>query len=231
MGPGKAAEALQAGRTARTKHTPAAVAAGAVCLATVLAACGQTSLNARPAPAIAATALANLRTARTVHYTAALTDGADTVAMDITVVTGSGCTGMISQTGKSASAYEFRRIGTQTWVRLLHGTKATGPWLRVSPADAASAAGVAPGICDIASTVATAISNAGPLVKHGMTRIGAQDAIELAAPNGLVDVADTDRPVPLRISTRKATTSGAITLDRYNAPVELVPPPAIEAAG
>jgi hypothetical protein len=169
--------------------------------------------------------------ASSVHVSGSLvTDGAH-VTLDMSLASGKGATGSLSENGLSfklimvgdtayinASPAFYRQLSGEAAAKLL-----AGKWLK-APANTGEF-GQLGQLADMGKLLDTVLSGHGKLTKGATTTIGGQSAIAVtdSTQGGTLYVATTGQPYPLQIS-KAGSEGGKITFDRWNQPVSIKAP-------
>ncbi len=216
-----------------TSPGSAAIAALAV-IALALGGCGGSSENgvaSKSADEIVGAAKTAADSASSVHVSGSIVTGGTPVTLDLTLASGKGATGEISENGlsfklimtgdtvyMSGSPAFYRRIGGTAAVQLL-----AGKWLK-APATSGEFASFG-SLANMRTLIDSTLSSHGTLAKGSTTTVGGQSAIAVTdtTKGGTLYVATKGQPYPLQI-TKTGAESGRITFDRWNQSVTITPP-------
>jgi hypothetical protein len=169
--------------------------------------------------------------ASSVHVSGSVNSSGSPVTLDLSLASGKGGTGEISQNG---FAFKLVLTGTTAYIsgssafyRHLGGAAAAqllaGKWLKV-PATTGEFSSFS-SLANMSKLIDATLASHGALQKGATTTVGGQQAIAVTdtTKGGALYVATTGKPYPLQISKGGAE-SGKITFDRWNQPVTITPP-------
>ncbi len=217
----------------RIRGSVASLPIAAVLLCTAIAGCGGSSANgvqSESPEAIVSAAAQALKGVRSVHVYGTTTSSGMPVKLDLTLVTGKGGRGEITQNGLSfqiittpgvvyinGSDGFWRHFGGSAAVQLFHGK-----WLK---APASGELGSVAELTNLQQLFAKLLSSHGKLRKAGTTSVNAQKviAVEDVTQGGTLYVATTGKAYPVELS-KTGSEGGRLNFDRYNEPVSLSPP-------
>jgi hypothetical protein len=169
--------------------------------------------------------------ASSVHVSGSLVTSGAHVTLDLSLASGKGATGSLSENGKSfklimvgntayinASPAFYRQLGGAAAAQLL-----AGKWLK-APANTGEFAQLGQ-LASMSRLIDAVLSGHGKLAKGATTTIGGQSAIAVtdSSKGGSLYVATTGQPYPLQIS-KTGSEGGKITFDRWNQPVSIKAP-------
>lgn len=169
--------------------------------------------------------------ASSVHVSGSLVTGGAHVKLDLSLASGKGATGSLSENGMSfklvmvgntayisGSAAFYRQLGGAAAAQLL-----AGKWLK-APANTGEFAQLGQ-LASMSKLIDAVLSSHGKLTKGATTTIGGQSAIAVtdASKSGTLYVATTGEPYPLQIS-KTGSEGGKITFDRWNQPISIKAP-------
>ena len=191
-------------------------------------------LSGLSADQIATKAVDDLKAASTVRVTGQVTSSGETVALDLTLVRGQGCTGTMAVAG--TGSFQLTAIGNQVWIKpdkqfwQKEGATAavlnivSGKYMKVK---ATSQLGSLSGFCQPSQLAGNFGSPKAGLVKGVTTTINGQQALQIkqAGSSASVYVSDTATPQILRLA---GGSQGTIDFSGYNSPVTLTAPPAAD---
>lgn len=199
------------------------------------AGCGGSSDNgvaSKSAEQIVAEAKKAADSASSVHVSGSIVTGGTPVTLDLTLASGKGATGEISENGvsfklvmtgdtvyMSGSPEFYRRIGGNAAVQLL-----AGKWLK-APATGGEFASFG-SLANMRTLIDSTLTSHGTLAKGSTTTtVGGQSAIAVndTTKGGTLYVATKGNPYPLQI-VKAGSESGKITFDRWNQSVTITPP-------
>ncbi len=215
---------------------PFATAAGLLLAVAALGGCGDSSGNglASKSPTeIVAAAKAAADGASAVRVAGSTVTGGSPITLDLSLVTGKGGRGRLSENGLSFELIEIDGTiyinGSSAFYTHFAGAAAAqllhGKWLKASTSNA-SFAGLS-SLTDLRKLLDAALTtNHKALVTTGTRTVGGQAAVGVkdTAQNGILYVATTGTAYPLEI-TKSGAGGGTITFDEWNKPVALTPPP------
>ena len=206
----------------------------AVLVAVGVAACGGGSssgngIAGKPAASIAVAAGKALNNAKTVHVSGTVHSGGQTIAVDMSVVSGKGARGTMTLAGHPVQVVTvgpklYVKAGTAFWQHYAGslGSLVAGKWLEVATATtgASSFAGLLNLHAVVGRLLAQATGNRG-LTKGKQTTINGQNAIAVTQGGNALYVATSGTAYPLELLTKAG---GHIFLSHYNEAVSLAAP-------
>jgi hypothetical protein len=198
-----------------------------------LAACGGSSGNgvaSKSADGIVNAASNAITHAQSVHVSGSLVTGGVPLNLDLTLVSGKGGRGQMSEGGLSFKIVNVSQTvyiqGTKAFWQHFGGSAAArlldGRWLK-APATGQFASLAA--LTDMQKLMGSVLLKHGALNKESTTTLNGRQVIGVTdkAQGGTLYVATTGPPYPVEIR-RGGSTGGRITFDRFNEPVTLTPP-------
>lgn len=202
---------------------------------TALVGCGSSSsgngVESKSAEEIVKEAKSAADEASSVHVSGSVTASGSPVTLDLSLATGKGATGQISQSGSTfkliidgSNAYIS---GSDAFYRKLGGAAASqllaGKWLKV-PVSTPEFASF-DSLTNMRKLLDAALAGHGTLQKGSTTTIGGQSAIAVndTTRGGTLYVATTGKPYPLQIS-KSGAEAGKITFDKWDEPVTISAP-------
>ncbi len=206
-----------------------------VLVAVVVAACGGSGgssgngIAAKPAASIAVAAGKALNNAKTVHVSGTVHSGGQTIAIDMSIVSGKGARGTMTLAGHAVQVVTvgpklYLKAGTAFWQHFAGSLAAlvAGKWLQVATATtgASSFAGLLNLHAVVGKLLAQATGNRG-LTKGKQTTINGQNAIVVTQGGNAVYVATSGTAYPLELMTKGG---GHLFLSHYGEAVSLAPP-------
>jgi hypothetical protein len=205
----------------------------AVLIAVAVAACGGGSsgsgIAGKPAASIAVAAGKALNKAKTVHVSGTVRSGGQSIAIDMSVVSGKGARGTMTLAGQPVQVVTvgpklYLKAGTAFWKHYAgsFATLVAGKWLEVATATtgASSFAGLLNLHAVVGRLLAQATGNRG-LTKGKQTTINGQNAIAVTQGGNALYVATSGTAYPLELLTKAG---GHIFLSHYNEAVSLAAP-------
>lgn len=204
-----------------------------VALAACIAACGGSSGNgvaSKSADGIVQAAATALQGVRAVHVSGSLVSNGTPLTVDLTLVSGKGGIGSMSENGLSfklvtvggfvyinGSDAFWSHFGGATAAKLFHGK-----WLK------APTTGQFASLSDLVNTRALfdkLLSSHGKLVKGSTTTVNGQSVVAVTdtTQGGTLYVATTGQPYPVEL-VKKGAGGGHISFDRFNQSVTLAAP-------
>lgn len=225
-------------------------------IATSLSACGPTtstkSTTASSTPSksagpldglsggeIAQKAMVNLKQASTFHYAGTGKSSGMTIAMDITVVSGKGCEGSLTE-GKGSVMVTM--IDTTVWAKadrafwIANGisdpavlSMVADKWIRTTKSGNLGSS--MSNLCNLNKMLDPKVVGGTTRLQKGSTStVDGQPALQLkdTAGSGTIEVSNTAEPRLLSATDPSPTDGGTFAFTDYNAPVNLTPPPASE---
>jgi len=199
-----------------------------------VSACGGSSDNgvaAKSPDEIVSTASSALEAVQTVHISGSVANGNTPLTLDLSLVTGKGATGSMSDGGLSFQIIGLDQTvyinGSPAFWRHFGGSVAaallTGKWLKAP--ETGQFASLAE-ITDLNRLISELLASHGTLTKGPTTTVNGQKVIAVsdATRGGTLYVATTGKPYPIQIS-KPGPQGGQIAFDRFNQPVSLTPPP------
>jgi hypothetical protein len=187
-------------------------------------------LASETAATILAATKAAADSATSVHVAGSIVNGGSSVTLDMSLLAGKGGRGRISQ-----NKLGFELIvtggtvyinGSQAFYRHIGGAAAAqlfqGKWLK-APAGGKDFGSVS-SLTDLHKLVDTTLTSHGTLAKGAPTTVNGQQVVTIkdTSKGGILYIAATGKPYPVEV--KKDDTSGAITFDRWNAPVSISAP-------
>jgi hypothetical protein len=169
--------------------------------------------------------------ASSVHVSGSLVTSGAHVTLDLSLASGKGATGSLSENGMSfklilvgdtayinASPAFYRQLGGKAAAQLL-----AGKWMK-APANTGEFAQLGQ-LGSMSKLIDAVLTTHGALTKGGTATINGQSAIAVtdATKGGTLYVATTGQPYPLQIS-KTGSEGGKITFDRWNQPVTIKAP-------
>ena len=240
---GWAGDGPAVGRGRTVAHLPASLLAmspracglaiGAGLSAIALAACGGSSGNgvaAKSPEQIVRAASSAITHAKSVHVSGSITIGGVPLRLDLTLVSGKGGRGQMSEGGLSFQIIDidntvyiegspafWSHFGGSTAAKLLQGR-----WLK------APATGQFASIAELTNMqqlLGNLLLKHGSLSKGPTTTVRGQRVVPVTgtAAGGVLYVATTGKPYPVEVK-KQGSSGGEITFDRYDQPVSLTPP-------
>ena len=202
----------------------------------VLTGCGSSSsgngVATKSAEAIVAEAKTAADSASSVHVSGSVTSNGSPVSLDLSLASGKGATGQISQNGStfkividggtayiSGSDAFYRKLGGSAAAQLL-----AGKWLKISTSTPEFASFGS--LTNMRKLLDTVLVGHGTLQKGSTTTVGGQQAIAVAdsTRGGTLYVATNGKPYPLQIS-KTGSEAGTIAFGSWDQPVTITPPP------
>jgi hypothetical protein len=212
------------------------VIAGFVALAVAgaVSACGGSSDNgvaSKSPDAIVSAASAAIEAAQTVHISGSVASGNTPVTLDLSLVSGKGATGSMSESGLSFQIVALDQTvyinGSPAFWSHFGGSAAaallTGRWLKAP--ETGQFASLAE-VTDLKRLIGGLLASHGTLTKGPTTTINGRKVIAVsdATQGGTLYVATTGKPYPIQIS-KPGSQGGQLAFDRFNEPVSLTAPP------
>lgn len=202
--------------------------------AAALSACGSSSDNgvaSKSADEIVTAASHAITHAQSVHVSGSIVAGSTPLNLDLTLVSGKGGRGQMSEGGLSFKIVNIRQTvyiqGTHAFWQHFGGSAAAhlldGRWLK-APATGQFASIAA--LTDMQKLMGSVLLKHGALNKGSTTTVNGKQVVGVTSKSegGTLYVATTGPPYPVEIR-RTGSTGGRITFDRFNQPVTLTPPP------
>ena len=199
-----------------------------------VSACGGSSDNgvaSKPPDQIVSTASSTLKAAQTVHISGTVANGNSPVTLDLSLVSGKGATGSMSESGLSFQIVAIDQTvyinGSPAFWRHFGGNVAaallTGKWLK---APETGQFGSLAELTDLQRLISELVGSHGTLTKGPTTTVNGRKVIAVsdASRGGTLYVATTGKPYPIEIS-KPGPQGGQIAFDRFNQPVSLTAPP------
>jgi hypothetical protein len=205
-------------------------------MAAALAACGSSGpsdngVAAKTPGAILSAASNAVANVNAVHVSGALASGSSQTTLDLSLVSGKGGRGSLSQGGVSFQLVALNRQlyinGSPSFWQQFGGAaaaqKLSGKWLK-APATGQFASLAM--LVDARALFSQLLSNHGKLTKGKTTTVRGHKVIAVtdSARGGTLFVATTGQPYPIEI-VRNGSPGGRVDFDRFNQPVTLSAPP------
>jgi len=199
-----------------------------------VSACGGSSDNGVPSKspdAIVSAASSALEAVQTVHISGSVANGNTPVTLDLSLVSGRGATGSMSESGPSfqivaidqtvyinGSPAFWRHFGGSVPAALLTGKCMKAP-------ETGQFASLAE-ITDLNRLISGLLASHGTLTKGPTTTINGRKVIAVsdATRGGTLYVATTGKPYPIQVS-KPGPQGGRLAFDRFNQPMSLTSPP------
>ncbi len=221
----------------RFRLLPAAAFAVLALIACIAGGCGSSSSGsdngvASKSPTEIVTASKNAAaSASAVHVTGSLVSGGVPITIDLTLVSGEGGKGRISQNGLS---FELIQVdgnayisGSSSFYEHFAGAGAAkllqGKWLEAS-ATTGSFASLG-SFTDMHKLIETALAQHGTLSKGATTTVAGQSAVPITdtSQSGTLYVATTGKPYPVQIA-KSGAGGGSISFSGWDQPVKITAP-------
>jgi hypothetical protein len=173
---------------------------------------------------ILASAIQAARHAKSVHVAGTVKNGSQTIGIDLSITSGHGTSGSISEGAASFKLIEAggafyiqpngrflaKFVHSNAAVQLLHGK-----WLKGSPTDASFKSFAQ--LTSIKSLMGSLTQNHGTLTKGSTATVNGVKAIALrSSKGGTMYVATTGKPYPLEVSKTNGSTTGKVTFSNYD---------------
>jgi hypothetical protein len=187
---------------------------------------------------IAKKAVANLKQASSVHFTGRMKDSGSTLTMDVTLVSGKGCAGTMTE-GKGSFKLKF--IGTTVWLNADRAfwtanggndptvsAKVSNKWIKTSKSSEIGS--TMSDLCNLNKLLFQDTGDLSGMRKGGTSTVNGQPALQLkdTGDSATMEVSETADPRLLSMTDPGSSDGGTFTFTDYNAPVSLTPPPASE---
>jgi len=205
----------------------------ALAVACALGACGGSSDNgvaSKSPDAIVSSASAAIQSAQSVHVSGSVANGNAPVTLDLSLVSGKGATGTMSENGLSFQIVAVDQTvyinGSEAFWRHFGGSLAAtlldGKWLKAP--ETGQFATLAE-VTDLNRLMSGLLAGHGTLTKGSQTTVNGYKVIPVsdAIRGGTLYVATTGKPYPIQVS-KPGAQGGQITFDRFNEPVSLTAP-------
>lgn len=205
--------------------------------AAAVAGCGgsgssSNGVESKSASQIVSAAKSAAESAKSVHVAGSVTTTSASLKLDLTMVSGEGAKGKISEGGLS---FELIRIGNTVYINgssnfyeHFAGEEAAkllkGKWLK-APANSGEFATLG-SLTDPKQLIGSALAEHGKLEKGSVTTVNGQKAIAVkdTTHGGTLYVATEGKPYPVEIEGG-GSSAGKITFDSWSKSVSLSPPP------
>jgi hypothetical protein len=173
---------------------------------------------------ILATAAEAAQAARSVHVAGTVRAGSQTIGIDLSIASGKGATGTISEGDASFKLVEaggafYIQPNARFLTKFTHSTAAVqllrGKWLKGSPRDSSFQSFGE--LTSIKSLMGSLTKNHGTLSKGSTSTLGGQKVLALhSSKGGTMYVATTGKPYPLQVSKTSGSKTGKVTFSQYN---------------
>jgi hypothetical protein len=189
-------------------------------------------VTAKSADQILSTAITAAEAAKSVHVAGAIKSGGSSVGIDLSIVSGTGASGTISE---GSASFKLVDVGGSFYIqpdpafllKFAHTQAAAslfkGKWLKASSTDASFASF---GELTSIKTLMGSLTQAhGALTKGATSTLAGQPVIALqSSKGGTMYVATTGQPYPLQVSKNSGGQSGKVTFSEYNKPFSITAP-------
>lgn len=177
-----------------------------------------------------------------IRVTGSVSDAGQQVSLDLTMASGKGCRGTVSEQGVGSFAMVvigktvwlkpdaafYQKLAGQDKAKQLAVSLLAGKYLKETTSSNASLGSLA-GVCSLRGMMDSASkpTASDPARKTGMAEIDGQRALVLATTKdpGTLYVTDTAKPEMLRI-VAPGSSGGQLSFTYYSSPVVITPPPA-----
>jgi hypothetical protein len=171
-----------------------------------------------------ATAVQAAQGAKSVHVAGTVRDAAQTIAIDLSITSGSGASGTVAEGDASFKLIEaggafYIQPNARFLSKFTHSSAAVqllrGKWLKGSPTNSSFQSFAQ--LTSIKSLMGSLTQDHGALTKGSTTTINGVKAVALhSSKGGTMYIATTGKPYPLEVSKASGTKSGKVTFSSYN---------------
>ena len=173
---------------------------------------------------ILTTAVNAAQAARSVHVSGTVQDGSQKIGIDLSIATGKGASGTVSEGPASFRLIEaggnfYIQPNARFLAKFAHSSAAVqllrGKWLKGSPTDSSFQSFSQ--LTSIKSLMGSLTQNHGTLSKGSTSTVNGQKVIALhSSRGGIMYVATTGKPYPLQVVKTSGTTTGKVNFSQYN---------------
>jgi len=222
------------------RRTGSAVALAAVA-AVAVSACGSSSsgsgaksngVASKSANQILSSAVSAAESAKSLHVAGAVKSGGESIGLDLSIVTGKGTSGTISE---GSASFKLVQVGGNYYIQpnpafLLKFTHSQagvqlfkGKWLKATSSDANFQSFGE--LTSIDGLIGSLTKSHGTLSKGSTSTLDGQPVVAVnSSKGGTVYVATTGKPYPVQLSKNSGGQTGKVTFSQYNQSFTISPP-------
>jgi hypothetical protein len=189
-------------------------------------------VSSKSADDILTTAINAAKQAKSVHVSGAVNDGGEKIGIDLSIASGKGAAGTISEGDASFKLIEagdafYIQPNKAFLLKFAHSAAAEqlfkGKWLKGSPTNSSFQSFGE--LTSIDTLMGSLTKDHGTLSKGSSSTVGGQKAIALnSSKGGTMYVATTGQPYPLQVSKTSGSQTGKVTFSQYNQAFQIKAP-------